>query len=115
MSTKLHKINNDVIVLLDFMFERIKSTKDIGETMIMNFTNDCLIFGKKSISADTHTNKYKIWDFSVTKVEKPFAPTNIRINKMGSTSEHRPELAEIIFKYEIVDIAQSLASTSDKI
>ena len=32
---------------------------------------------------------------------------------MQSTSEHRPELAEIIFKYEIVNAAQSLASTSN--
>ena len=32
---------------------------------------------------------------------------------MRSAIEHRPELAEIIFKYEIVDVAQSLASTSD--
>ena len=32
---------------------------------------------------------------------------------MRSAIEHRPELAEIIFKYEIVDVAQSSASTSD--
>ena len=32
---------------------------------------------------------------------------------MRSASEHRPELAEIIFKYEIVDVAQSLVITSD--
>ena len=60
-----------------------------------------------------HTNKFKIWDFNVTDVEKPFAATNSIINKMRSASEHRPELSEIIFKYEIVDVAQSLVSTSD--
>ena len=32
---------------------------------------------------------------------------------MRSASEHRPELAEIIFKYEIVNVAQSLVITSD--
>ena len=113
MFTKLHKINNDSIVVPDFMFDGIKSMKDIGETQIKNFANDCLIFGKKPISADTHTNKFKIWDFRVTGVEKLFAATNSGIKKMGSASEHRLELAEIIFKYEIVDIAQSLAITSD--
>ena len=105
MSTKLHKTNNDSIVVPDFMFERIKSMKDIGETQFKNFVNDCLLFGNKRISADIHTNKFKIWDFSVTDVEKPFAPTNSIISKMRCASEPRPELVEIIFKYEIVDIA----------
>ena len=31
---------------------------------------------------------------------------------MRSASEHRPELAEIIFKYEIIVVVQGLASTS---
>ena len=75
-----------------------------------NFVNDRLIFGKKPISADIQTNKFKIWDFSVTDVEKPFAPTDSIINKIWSASEHR---TEIIVKYEIVDVAQSLDSTSD--
>ena len=47
MSTKLHKINNDPIVVPDFMFECIKTMEDIGETQFKNFVNDCLIFGKK--------------------------------------------------------------------
>ena len=47
-----------------------------------NFVNDRLIFGKKPISADIQTNKFKIWDFSVTDVEKPFAPTDSIINKI---------------------------------
>ena len=112
MSTKFHETHNDSIVVSDFMFERIKYMEDIGETF-KNFVNNWLIFGKKPTSADIHTNKFKIWDFSVTDVDKPFAPTNSIINKMQSASENRPELAEIIFKYEIVDVAQSLASTSD--
>ena len=109
MSTKLHKINIDSIVASDFMFDM----EDIGETQFKNFVYDGLIFGKNPISADIHTNKFKIWNFSVTDFEKPFAPTNSIINKMRSAIEHRPELAEIIFKYEIVEVAQSLASTSD--
>ena len=32
---------------------------------------------------------------------------------MQSASEHRPELAEIIFKCAIIDVSQSLASASD--
>ena len=32
MSIRLHKINNDWIVVPDFMFERIKSVEDIGVT-----------------------------------------------------------------------------------
>ena len=71
------------------------------------------LYLEKKPHIDIHTNKFKIWDFSVTDVEKPFALTNSTINKMRSASEHRPELAEIIFKYEIVDVAQSLTSTSD--
>ena len=67
MSTKLHKINNDSIVLPDFMFKRITSMEDIGETQFKNFVNDHLIFGKKPIPADIHTNKFKIWDFSVSR------------------------------------------------
>ena len=94
------------------MFERIKSMEDIGEAQFNNFVNDRLIFEKEP-QIDIRTNKFKIWDFSVTDVEKPFALTNSTINKMRSASEHRPELAEIIFKYEIVDVAQSLTSTSD--
>ena len=112
MSTEFHETHNDSIVVPDFMFERIKYMEDIGETF-KNFVNNWLIFGKKPTSADIHTNKFKIWDFSVTDDDKPFAPTNSIINKMQSASENRPELAEIIFKYEIVDVAQSLASTSD--
>ena len=67
----------------------------------------------KSISADIHTNKFKIWNVSITDVEKPFAPTNSIISKMQSTSEHSPELAEIIFKCAIIYVSQSLASASD--
>ena len=67
----------------------------------------------KKVSSDIHTNNFKIWDVSVTEVEKPFAPTNSIINKMQSASEHRPELAEIIFKCSITDVSQSLASASD--
>ena len=52
MSIKIHKINNDSIVVPDFMFERIKPMEDIGETQFKNFVNDRLIFGKKSISAE---------------------------------------------------------------
>ena len=106
MSTEFHETHNDSIVVPDFMFERIKYMEDIGETF-KNFVNNWLIFGKKPTSADIHTNKFKIWDFSVTDVDKPFAPTNSIVNKMQSASENRPELAEIIFKYEIVDVAQS--------
>ena len=47
MSTKLHKINNDSIVVRDFMFERIKYMEDIGETQFKNFVNDGLTLGKK--------------------------------------------------------------------
>ena len=101
------------IVVPDFMFEIIRCMEDIGKTQFKNILNDRLIFGKKHISGESHTNKFKIWDFSVTDVEKSFAPTNSIINKMRSVSEHRPEFAEIIYKYEIVDVAQSLASTSD--
>ena len=54
MSTKLHKINNDSVVVFDFMFERIKSMQDIGETQFKNFVSVRLIFGKKPISADIH-------------------------------------------------------------
>ena len=89
VSTKLHKINNESTVVPDFVFERIKSIEDAGETQFKNFVNDRLIFGKKTISADIRTNKFKIWDFSVTDVEKPFAPTNNIINKMRPASEHR--------------------------
>ena len=106
MSTKFHETHNDSIVVSDFMFERIKYMEDIGETF-KSFVNNRFIFGKKPTSADIHTNKFKIWDFSVTDVDKPFAPTNSIVNKMQSASENRPELAEIIFKYEIVDVAQS--------
>ena len=113
MSTKLHKINNESIVVPDFVFARIKSIEDAGETQFKNFVNDRLTFGKKTISADIRTNKFKIWDFSVTDVEKPFASTNNIINKMRPASEHRRQHAEIMFTYEIVDVAQSLASTSD--
>ena len=56
--------------------------EDVGETQFKNFVNDRLIFGKKPISADIQTNKFKIWDFSVTDVEKPFAPTDSMINKI---------------------------------
>ena len=87
--------------------------EDIGETQFKDFVNDGLIFEKKPISADIHTSKFKIWDFSVTDVKKPFALTNSIINKIRCAIEHGPELAEIIFKYEIVGVAQSLASTSD--
>ena len=38
------------------MFERIKSMEDIDETQFKNFVNDRLIFGKKPISKDIHTN-----------------------------------------------------------
>ena len=34
MSTKLHIINNYLIVGPDFMFERIKYMEDIGETQL---------------------------------------------------------------------------------
>ena len=47
MSTKLHKINNDSIVVRDFMFERIKYMEDIGETQFKNFVNDGLTLRKK--------------------------------------------------------------------
>ena len=47
MSTKLHKINSDSIVVRDFMFERIKYMEDIGETQFKNFVNDGLTLGKK--------------------------------------------------------------------
>ena len=113
MSTKLHKIKNDSIAVPDFMLERVKSMEDIGEKQFKNFVNDCLIFGKKPISADIHKNELKISDFSVTDVEKPFAPTNSIINIMRSASEHKPKLAKTLFKYEIVEVAQSLASASD--
>ena len=93
------------------MFERIKSMVDIGETQFQNFVNDSIIFRKNS--AAIHTNKFNIWDFDVTDVEKPFALANSIVNKTRSAIEHRPELAEIIFKYEIVDVVQNLASTSD--
>ena len=53
-----------------------------------------------------------MWDFSETDNEKPFAPTNSTINKMRSACEHRPELAENVFRYEILDVAPSLAKTS---
>ena len=56
MSTKLHKINNESIVVPDFVFARIKSIEDAGETQFKNFVNDRLIFGKKIISADIRTN-----------------------------------------------------------
>ena len=111
MATKLRKINHDSIVVPELMFERIKSMEDVGLTQFQDFVNDCLIF-EKLTSADIHTDNFKVWDFSVTDVEKNFAATNSIINKMRSASEHRLELAEIIFKYEIVDVAQSLASTS---
>ena len=87
MSTKLTEINNDSIVVPDFMFERIKSMEDIGEAQFKNFVKDRFIFGKKP-QIDICTNKFKIWDFSVTDVEKPFALTNSMIIKMRSTSEH---------------------------
>ena len=93
------------------MFERIKSMVDIGEMQFQNFVNDSIIFGKKS--AALHTNKFNIWDFDVTDVEKPFALANNIINKTRSAIEHRLELAEIIFKYEIVDVVQNLARSSD--
>ena len=65
MSTKLYKTNNDSIVVPDFMFERIKSMEDNGEIQFKNFVNDALYLGKKPVSADIYTNKFKIWDFSV--------------------------------------------------
>ena len=59
MSTKLHKINNDSIVVPEFMFKRIKSMVDIGETEFKNFVNDRLIFGKKSHQTSTQiTSKF---------------------------------------------------------
>ena len=47
------------------MFERIKSMEDNGEIQFKNFVNDALYLGKKPVSADIYTNKFKIWDFSV--------------------------------------------------
>ena len=47
MSRKLHKINNDSIVVPDFMFKSINSMLDIGETQFKNFVTDRLIFGKQ--------------------------------------------------------------------
>ena len=52
-------------------FERIKYMEDIGEIQFKDFVNDGLIFEKKPVSANIHTNKFKIWDFSVTDVKKP--------------------------------------------
>ena len=111
MATKLHKINHDSIVIPELMFERIKSMEDIGEAQFQDFVNDRLIF-EKLISTDIHIDDFKVWGFSVTDLEKNFAATNSIINKMRSASEHRLELAEIIFKYESVDVAQSFGSTS---
>ena len=64
---------------------------------------------KKPISDDIHQNKFNIWDFSsASDVEKPFAPTS----KMRIACEHRPEMAATLFRNEILDVAQSFASTS---
>ena len=52
MSTKLHKINNDSIVVPEFMFKRIKSMVDIGETEFKNFVNDRLL--EKSLIRHPH-------------------------------------------------------------
>ena len=59
MSTKLDKTNSDSIVAPEFMFKRIKSMVDIGETEFNNFVNDRLIFGKKSHQTSTQiTSKF---------------------------------------------------------
>ena len=94
------------------MFESIKSMEKIGQNQFSSFMRDCLILGKKPISETIHKNNFKIWDFNETDNEKSFAPTNSTINKMRSACEHRPELAENVFRYEILDVAHSLAKTS---
>ena len=60
MLTKLHKINNDSAIVPDFLFKVIKSLEDIGERQFKKFLNDHLIFGKMPITADIHTNKFKM-------------------------------------------------------
>ena len=48
-------MNNDSIVVPDFIFERIKFMEDIVETQFNNFVNDCLIFRKKPISTQINS------------------------------------------------------------
>ena len=48
MSTELHKLNNDSIVVPEFMFETIKNMEEIGEKQFVSFLQDRLIYEKKA-------------------------------------------------------------------
>ena len=99
-SVKLSKINNSGVIVAEQ-----------GEKQFISFINDRLIFQRKPISATIHKNKFKIWELSKID-DKPFLPSSSVINKMRSACEYRPELADTIFKFEILGIPQSLASDS---
>ena len=111
-STKLHRINNSEINVPFSKFEIVKSIEGIGKSQFTSFLKDRLIWTKKHISETIHNNNFKVWDLSEEETAKPFRPTNTTINKMRSACEHRSDLAETVFKYEILDVPQSLAKTS---
>ena len=110
-SVKLSKMNNSGVIVPDSVFDVIKGMAEQGEKQFISFINNRLIFQRKPISATIYKNKFKIWELSKID-DKPFLPSSSVINKMRSACEHRPELADTIFKFEILGIPQSLASDS---
>ena len=95
---------NNSNVIPDAASNTLKKMEVVGEKQFIDFLNDLLIYQKVSICETIPKNDLCIQYTPEIDTEKHFTPSNPEITKMKNACEHRPEITEIVFGNEILNV-----------
>ena len=105
--TKSMTINNSHVIP-DVAFNTLNKMEEAGEKQLLN---DRLIYQKVSICETIPNNDFCIWYNPEIDTEKTFTTSNSEITKMRNACEHRPKIAKIVSRNEILNFPQSLGKS----